>query len=63
MIVRVVGRALEIHALVVIWAAPWIAHGRGLRWLVWRLTGGGEPHRRLRNEAMQREACEAMGRP
>lgn len=61
MAVRVLGRAVKILVTLAWMLLLWLLDRTGLRWLWWRLTGGGEPYEVLRNEVLVRQAFEAMG--
>ncbi|MGM0576274.1 MAG: ABC1 kinase family protein [Myxococcota bacterium] len=58
---RLIGRALRILVILTGMALVWFLDRTGLRWIWWRLTGGGEPFARLPNEVLVREAFEEMG--
>ncbi len=58
---RVVGRAVKIVFLLQWVILLWFYDRLGLRWLWWKLTGGGARPVPLRNEVIVRQAFEAMG--
>jgi aarF domain-containing kinase len=60
-LLRVVGRALKIAVIVSLSLSHWLSDRIGVRWLWWRLTGGGARRERLPTEALVRQAFELMG--
>ena len=54
MMLKVLGRALKILFIVTVTMAHWLFDRTGLRWIWWRVTGGGARRARLPTEALIR---------